>query len=456
MGAYSNEVSHAAREHDSPSPSEPVTGSGSGAADELPTGATAGAGAGTTAARAGGAGETVVQIARLDWRSGAWIAGGLFVAFVSLGLLRNIPSSLTRIAIGVLLALALDPLVVRIRSRLGCPRAAAVAIVASGLAVIFGFLVLVLGPPAIQQAEEFGSELPDTVRELYSFPVVGGWLEERNAATEVDRWAEDLPASVDTQSVTEVARSVLDGVLAGMMVIVVGLAVLIDGDRLVARFQRACPPNLDGYAVRVGRTLQRVFGAYFAGSLLVASLAAIFILSVGLAFGVPLAPAAALWMLMVNLIPQIGGFLGGSFFGILALTQGVGTGLICLALFLIYQNVENHLIQPMIVGEAVDLSPPTTMLAALVGGATAGVPGALIATPLVGAAKSLYLELRWGISMDAQGLSSPTQRIRRRIKRRTRGAAPEASGSVVTGPAAPEPAVTEPGATESAAVEPPP
>lgn len=424
MGTYSNDVPQAAREQGSPSPPEPTPDA---AAEDAATLDPAAAGSDPGGGDASGGDPTddaVVRVARLDWRSGAWIAGGLFVAFVGMGLLRNIPSSLTRIAIGVLLAMALDPLVVRIRKRLGCPRAAAVAIVAAGLAAIFALLVFVLGPPAIEQARDFGDELPNTVEELYSFPIVGGWLEERDARNEVQQWAEDLPASVDTDSITEVAQSVLDGVLAGLMVIVVGLAVLIDGDRLVARFQRAAPSSVDGYAIRVGRTLQRVFGAYFAGSLLVASLAAIFILAVGLAFGVPLAPAAALWMLVVNLIPQIGGFLGGSFFVILALTQGVGTGLICLALFLIYQNVENHLIQPMIVGQAVDLSPPTTMLAALVGGATAGVPGALIATPLVGAAKSLYLELRWGITPEAQGFSSPLGHFRQRFRRK-----PERSGS---------------------------
>lgn len=50
------------------------------------------------------------------------------------------------------------------------------------------------------------------------------------------------------------------------------------------------------------------------------------------------------------------------------------------------------LIAPAIAGGAVNLTPPTTMLAALVGGAAAGVPGALVATPLLGAAKALYLE----------------------------------------------------------------
>jgi predicted PurR-regulated permease PerM len=62
--------------------------------------------------------------------------------------------------------------------------------------------------------------------------------------------------------------------------------------------------------------------------------------------------------------------------------------------FLVYQQPENHVIQPTIVGEAVDLSPPVTMMAALVGASAAGVPGALIAVPLLGAAKAIALEVR--------------------------------------------------------------
>jgi len=50
-------------------------------------------------------------------------------------------------------------------------------------------------------------------------------------------------------------------------------------------------------------------------------------------------------------------------------------------------------IQPTVIGRAVNLTPPTTMLAALIGGAAAGVPGALVATPLVGAVKSVWLDV---------------------------------------------------------------
>ncbi len=121
-------------------------------------------------------------------------------------------------------------------------------------------------------------------------------------------------------------------------------------------------------------------------------------LTLGLILGVPLVPLAALWAMLTDLIPQVGGFLGGAFFVLLATTQGVATGLIAAAGFILYMNLENHIVQPAIVGRSVDLTPPTTMVAAFVGGAVMGIPGALVATPFVGAAKAIYLEARGGRS----------------------------------------------------------
>jgi predicted PurR-regulated permease PerM len=146
-----------------------------------------------------------------------------------------------------------------------------------------------------------------------------------------------------------------------------------------------------------------VVGTYFAGSLFVALIAGVYVLTVGLVLGVPLAPVAAVWYSVVSLIPQVGGFLGVSFFTILALSQGLLIGLVGMALLILYMNLENYVISPAIVGKSVNLSPPTTMLAALVGGAALGVPGALAATPLCGTVKALYLEYRYGHQLDEDG-----------------------------------------------------
>ena len=120
----------------------------------------------------------------------------------------------------------------------------------------------------------------------------------------------------------------------------------------------------------------------------------VYVLTLGLILGVPLAPVAGLWAMITNLIPQIGGFLGGSFFVLLAFSAGPLTGLLALVGFVAYMNFENNVIQPAIIGQSMNLSPPTTMVAALIGGAVAGVPGALAVTPLVGTAKAIVRSLR--------------------------------------------------------------
>jgi predicted PurR-regulated permease PerM len=81
-------------------------------------------------------------------------------------------------------------------------------------------------------------------------------------------------------------------------------------------------------------------------------------------------------------------------FVVLGLTQGAAIGLACLFIFLGYQQLENHVIQPLIIGRAVSLSPPVTMVAALIGVASAGLIGGLFAIPLLGAAKAIYLTTR--------------------------------------------------------------
>jgi hypothetical protein len=87
-----------------------------------------------------------------------------------------------------------------------------------------------------------------------------------------------------------------------------------------------------------------------------------------------------------------------------------------------YQNLENHVIQPAIVGRAVNLSPPATMLAALVGGAAAGVPGALVATPLLGAVKAIYLDARG--QMPEPEPAMVRGRLSRFLRRHTREETP--------------------------------
>ncbi len=335
-------------------------------------------------------------VLEFDWVSLMAVGGALLAVLLAVGLVGSGDDALLRIGGGIVLALALDPVVGMVRRRMRCRRTVAVVVVGLGLLVAFGLLLIVMGPPAVRQAQRFGSELPETVQGLYDLPIVGPRLERVDAAGRVQQWAEELPAHVDTDTITNLTSALVSGAATLFTVVVVAFTVLMDGEFLVARVRRLVPQRHRARADWVGRTFYKVLAKYFAGSLLVAVLAGVYILAVGLILQVPLAPLAAVWMMVTDLIPQVGGFLGGAVFVILGLSASPLTGVICLIVYLLYMNFENHILQPAIIGDAVNLSPPTTMLAALIGGAALGVPGAIIGTPIAGTAKGLYMEFRYG------------------------------------------------------------
>lgn len=351
--------------------------------------------------RSGDHGPTTVQV---DVASIARIVVVALVALTIYAVLRLAPSMVTRVMVGVVLALALDPVVVRVHRRFDWQRGTAVALVGTLLGFAFLGVLLVLGPAAIDQVGSLRDDLPNTVEQAYDWPVVGERLERNDAADRVDQAIEDLPAQLDDATLTRYAEDLLGGLLTTVVVLVTAVAVMLDGARIVERLRGVVPPDRRLTVDSVGRVVYRTFGNYFAGSLFVAILNGLVVLTVALALGVPLAPLAGLWSALTNLIPQIGGFLGGSFLVLLALTEGPLVALIAGAIFLVYQNIENNVIQPAVVGKAVDLTPPSTMLAALIGGAVAGVPGALVATPIVGAVKILYLRDREDGRLDGDGL----------------------------------------------------
>ncbi len=325
------------------------------------------------------------------------------------------PDMVTRVAVGLVLGLALSPVVTAVQRRWHTTRGTAALVVGGGLVMFLAAVVLLVAPPAVDQARKFSRELPATVEDLYSWPIVGQRLEEANAADDVSEAIDDLPQSFDDEELADLGERVLGGAFSTIVALITALGVLVDGEVMVRRIRSIVPPSRRASADEAGRIVYQSFGSYFAGSLLVAVLNGLVILTTGLVLGIPLAPIAGVWSMLTNFIPQIGGFLGGSFFVLLALTDSPITAAIAAVIFLGYQQFENNVIQPAVVGQAVNLTPPATMLAALVGGAAAGVPGALVATPLMGAGKALYLHRRGQLPPKRE--AALRRRLRRRVER---------------------------------------
>jgi predicted PurR-regulated permease PerM len=346
--------------------------------------------------RRGGGPEAPVREVDLDWRSVAWVLGAFVGLLAVTNLIRTAPRAVTVLAVGTLLALALTPLVTAAQRRLHLGRPGAVAAVVAGLVLVVVAAMALLLPPAIRQGRELGGDLDEVVGQIETLPVVGDDLAEAGTADKVRQWIEDLPDRLegDDTPIGEAAVRVADGFIAFFFTLLVTISLLLDGERLVRGVRRLFPPHRRAQADRIGRLAYETVGRYVAGSVLVAGIAGLFILVVGLFFGVPLTPLLALWVAVFDLVPQIGGAMGGIPFVLLGLTQGITTGLICAGLFVLYLQFENHVLGPVIVGKSVHLSPPATMTAALIGVSAGGVVGALLAVPVVASVKVVYLELR--------------------------------------------------------------
>lgn len=332
----------------------------------------------------------------IDPRSAIPISAAFAILAVSIWLVRSIPRTLALTAVASLIAVALMPLVDALRRRTGWNRRYAAAAVLIGTGLITITTIVLVTVPTIDQVRRFNKDVPKTVDQLGKLPIIGPRLREANASKKVRQWINELPKRLDVNStpIANAAGAVADGIVAALFALLLAITLVLDGERLVSLGRRLVPERRRSDADRIGRLVYDVVGRYIAGTLFMAALAGVITLVASLSLGVPLAPLLAVWVAICNPIPQIGGFLGAVPFVTLGLTRSAVTGIICLVVFLVYQQTENHVLQPLIIGRAVRLTPPATMVAALVGVAAGGVIGGLLAIPMLGASKAIYLALR--------------------------------------------------------------
>jgi predicted PurR-regulated permease PerM len=282
----------------------------------------------------------------MDPRSAIPLAIAVALFAIAVWFIRSVPRTLATLAIAALVALALNPLVEALRRRTGWNRRAAAACVLVTAALIVAVGLALITVPTIHEVRDFNKQIPTTVRDLGRLPVIGPRLREARASEKVQEWLNDAPQhlSANSKPIEQAAGAIADGVLAGAFTLLLAITLLIDGEMLVDGFRRLVPERRRADADRMGRLVYQVVGRYIAGSLLVALLAGFVMLTSSLVLGVPLAPLIAVWVMITNPIPQVGGFLGGLVFVSLALTQGALVGVIALAIFLVYQQLENHVL----------------------------------------------------------------------------------------------------------------
>jgi predicted PurR-regulated permease PerM len=283
-------------------------------------------------------------------------------------------------------AAILTPLAVRLKAR-GMGDAAVAALLVVGTLVLIASIFTVLVPVVSGQIDDIGAQVTEGVEDLRSFLARGPFGLAPINLNDLIEQARDRIQSADIVS-SDAVGSVAEQAgrfLTGLIVFVLALFFYLkDGPLMAAWLRRQFPRALRDDASAVGYLVWTTIGSYFRGQLLVALIDATGITIGLLILGVPLALPVGVLVLFGSLFPVVGALVSGFVAVIIALaTQGIVSALIVLGIVLGVQQLEGHVLQPLILGRATHLHPLAVVGALIAGGALFGILGAFLAVPVV-------------------------------------------------------------------------
>jgi predicted PurR-regulated permease PerM len=303
------------------------------------------------------------------------------------------------VLISLFLTLALNPAVGWLQAH-GVPkRGLATGVVFVLALVVVGGVAAAFIPTLVDQVDNFANKVPDYVNQLTHGRGRLGFLETRYHIVEkvknavhnggVGRFALGAGAALT------VTKSVITAVVATLTIVFMTFFMLLEGPMWMERIYGLVPESQQPRWRKVGHDVYRTVGGYVTGNLLISLIAGVASGIVLWAAGVPFAVALGLLVALLDLIPLAGATIAAVVCVLVAIAASGTTAAIIVGVFFVaYQQLENHVIQPLVYGRTVQLSPLAVLVSVLVGAQIAGVLGALAAIPVAGTIQVLLVDWR--------------------------------------------------------------
>lgn len=278
-------------------------------------------------------------------------------------------------------------------------RGAAIALTYIGLLLVPVLLALIVVPPFVNQGTELVEDFPEYARDVETFVSENKTLrdldEKYDVVAKLQEEAEKLPARVGDAAtlLSDLGLGLVNSGFALFNILILSIFLVSSGPAWAARIvQMQSEHRRD----RLDRTLKRMadaVGNYIGGALLQATVAAILTYIVLRILGIPFAAPLAIIVGAFDLIPLIGATIGAVVVALVTLFIDFPTATIVWVIWsVIYQQLENNVIQPQIQKRAVDIHPFVVIMAVLCGSSLFGVLGALLAIPVAASIQIALLE----------------------------------------------------------------
>lgn len=330
------------------------------------------------------------------------------LTILGLAALNKVSHALILIFVAFFLALALNAPVHWIAEHLPGKRRGSrtLATSISFLIVVFilaGIIALIV-PPAVKQVSSFikaTPELVDNLRDRDS--ALGRFIQDNNLEETVTNLSEDASEAAKRSGGSAVATvsTVGTAIVSILTVLVMTFMMLVEGPRWIGYGKRLLNEDNSDRIVGIVKDMYKVVRGYVNGQVTLAFVAAIMLLPVMLLLHVPYAGALAPIVFLCGLIPMIGHYIGATIVTLVALSYSWVSALLVLGYYILYQQIENYVVQPRVQANATNMSPLLVFASVIVGVNLGGILGGLVAIPVAGCLRVLlvdYLENKGKIS----------------------------------------------------------
>jgi predicted PurR-regulated permease PerM len=279
-----------------------------------------------------------------------------------------------------------------------------VTIVTLWALLVFIGLAVAFGTPLVNAITNLVDKLPGYVASAQHGT---GWIGHLVRRYHVQSWVQhNAPKLVGyAQSLSKPALSIGKGAVALLIqlltIFVLVLLLLLEGPKMRRWLIGQMTPDRAATVIRVAGDVNRAVTGYMLGNLLTSLIAGVVVFVTLLVLGVPFPFLWGLWVALVDFLPMIGGALAGIPTVIFAAFQSLTAGVVTLVVFLVYTQIENHILNPVVMSKTVRINPLLVLIAvlvsaslgSLVGGLFGGFVAALLAIPAAGALQVLVREV---------------------------------------------------------------
>ena len=326
------------------------------------------------------------------------------LVYVAAKVLEHLRDVILLMVVASFIAVVLNPLVVALQRWRIKRRGLAVAVVVIWGLLVFIGLALAFGYPLANGITHLAQDLPRYVSDTEHGR---GWLGHLVRRYHIQQWVtSNVPKLVNlgqglTKPALTLGKGALTLVLALFTIFILVLLLLLEGPKMRTGLLGMMSPERAERWSRIAGQVNRSVTGYMLGNFLTSLTAGLVVFVTLLILGVPFAILWALWVALVDFLPMIGGALAGIPTVLFALAHSLTAGIVTLVVFLVYTQIENHILNPVVMSRTVSVNPLLVLLSILVGaslgswlGGTFGAfVAALIAIPTAGAIQVVTREI---------------------------------------------------------------